>query len=330
MEQKQINISVVIPVYNVEKYLKKCVDSILNQTISNYEIILVDDGSPDGCPAICDAYAAMHHNVIALHKPNGGLSDARNFGVQHASADYVIFVDSDDYVDPEYLGNLWKLHVKHGADIAVQGVLRETENGKHLNVIEYSTERIATPKDVLSLMLIGKEIGIFAVAKLYPRKYLLNAPFPVGKLHEDIFTTYRLLDQGEKIAIGAGSCYHYVIRDGSILTTKFSSCHMDSLTGAKEIIQFVRTKYPDIINAAYIRLALEANALLHRAMQSKEYLAVRKSIMTELSGKWGILLFSRDLSTAIKLQLLCCKLSASAYKKLYQLARKQKYGHSSD
>ena len=207
-----MDISVVIPVYNVEKYLKKCVDSILNQTISNYEIILVDDGSPDDCPVICDAYAAMHHNVIALHKANGGLSDARNYGVQHASAEYVVFVDSDDYVDPEYLENLWKLHVKYGADIAVQGVQRETENGKLMNVIESSVEYNTVPKGAIELMLNGQKMGVFAYAKLYPKKILLKTPFPVGKLHEDIFTTYLLLDQGTKISVGTESNYHYLIR----------------------------------------------------------------------------------------------------------------------
>ncbi len=327
MEQMHVDISVVIPIYNVEKYLRKCVDSVLNQTISNYEIILVDDGSPDGCPAICDAYAAKYPNVIALHKANGGLSDARNYGVQHASADYVVFVDSDDYVDPKYLESLWKLHVKYGVDIAVQGIRRETESGKPLNTIESSVEHALAPEDALARMLIGKEIGIFAVGKLYPKAFLLNTPFPAGKLHEDIFTTYLLLDQGTKVAIGQGSHYHYVIRDGSILTANFSIRHMDSLTGANEIIQFVKAKYPSIINAAYIRLALEANALLHRAMQSEQYSTVRENIMTELGGKWRILLHSKELPTAVKLQLLFCKLSPNGYKKVYSVAKKQKYGH---
>ncbi|MDO4838899.1 MAG: glycosyltransferase [Clostridia bacterium] len=322
-----MDISVVIPVYNVEKYLRKCVDSVLNQTISNYEIILVDDGSPDGCPAVCDAYAAKYSNVIAFHKANGGLSDARNYGVQHASADYVVFVDSDDYVDPEYLESLWKLHVKYGADITVQGVRRETESGKLLNAIESSREHVSAPEDALALMLIGKEIGIFAVGKLYPRTFLLNTPFPVGKLHEDIFTTYLLLDQGTKAAIGKGSYYHYVIRDGSILTANFSIHHMDSFTGANEIIQFVKAKYPGIINAAYIRLALESNALLHRAMQSEQYAMVRKNVMTAMDGKWQMLLHSKELPTVVKLQLLFCKLSPNGYKKVYALAKQQKYGH---
>lgn len=327
IENAHVDISVVIPVYNVEKYLRKCVDSILNQTISNYEVILVDDGSPDGCPGICDEYAAQHANVIALHKANGGLSDARNYGVQHASAEYVVFVDSDDYVDPEYLESLWKLHMKYDADIAVQGVQRETENGKLLNAIESSIERITIPEKVLALMFVGKEIGIFAVAKLYPRSFLQNVPFPVGKLHEDIFTTYLLLDQGAKVAIGNESHYHYVIRDGSILTSAFHDGHMDSIIGAEEIIQFAKTKYPSIISAAYIRLALESNALLHRAVQSDQYLTVRKNIMTALGGKWRMLLYSRELPTTVKLQLLFCKLFPNGYKKAYALAKKQKYGH---
>ncbi len=322
-----MDISVVIPVYNVEKYLKKCVDSILNQTISNYEIILVDDGSPDGCPAICDAYAAMHHNVIALHKPNGGLSDARNYGVQHASADYVVFVDSDDHVDPEYLENLWKLHVKYGADIAVQGVQRETENGKVLNVIKSSVEYNTTPKGAIELMLNGQKMGIFAYAKLYPKKTLLKTPFPVGKLHEDIFTTYLLLDQGTKISVGTESNYHYLIRDGSILTSNFSIRHMDSLIGSKEIIQFIKKKYPEIIDSSYIRLALECNALLHRALQSEQYLMVREKVMFELSGKWRMLLSSKELPTGVKLQLLFCKMSATAYKKVYLFVKKHKYSN---
>lgn len=174
MEQMHVDISVVIPIYNVEKYLRKCVDSVLNQTISNYEIILVDDGSPDGCPAICDAYAAKYPNVIALHKANGGLSDARNYGVQHASADYVVFVDSDDYVEPEYLESLWKLHVKYGADIAVQGVRRETESGKLLNTVESSVEHALAPKDALARMLIGKRLVFSPLVSCTQRPFCLT------------------------------------------------------------------------------------------------------------------------------------------------------------
>ena len=316
-----MDISVVIPVYNVEKYLKKCVDSILHQTISNYEVILVDDGSPDGCPAICDAYAAEHPNVIALHKTNGGLSDARNYGVQHASADYVVFVDSDDYVDSEYLESLWKLHTKYDADIVVQGVVRENEAGSTLSTIRSFAEKVLTPEKAIEAMCNGREFGIYAVAKLYPKKYLLTIPFPLGRLHEDIFTTYKLIDQGCRIAVGDGCHYHYCIRADSILTSTFNMRHMDSIQGSIEIIKFVKDKYPQIVNASYVRLALESNALLHRAVSSGQYHTVRKTIMNNLESKWHVLLSQSELSSKIKFQLLLCKLSASLYKQLYFFAK---------
>lgn len=321
---KDAIISVVIPVYNVQEYLNRCVDSILNQTIGNYEVILVDDGSSDGCPEICDVYAEANGNVISLHKENGGLSDARNFGVQHASANYIVFVDSDDYVDPEYLESLWKLHLKYGADIVVQGVKREQENGDLLNDIRSSFEGPVNAQKAIELMCYGRNVAIFAYAKLYAKKYLLNTPYPVGKLHEDIFTTYRLFDQCETIAIGAESEYHYLVRKGSILNSKFSLRHMDSLEGAYEIIEFVKKQYPKIESAAYVRLAIESNALLHRAIQSEQYPMVRNKVLCGLSGKWGSLMRSKELPRMIKLQLIVCRLSAGVYKKVYMYAKRQR------
>ena len=320
--QRMPDISVVIPIYRVEKYLKKCVDSILHQTISNYEVILVDDGSPDGCPAICDAYAAEYLNVIALHKANGGLSDARNYGVQHASADYVAFVDSDDYVDPEYLESLWKLHTKYDADIVVQGVVRENEEGKVLGLYRSINEAMVSPAKAIEKMCIGQEVPIFAYAKLYPRQYLLKTPYPVGKLHEDIFTTHLLLDQGTKIALGTECHYHYLVRPGSIVTSAFSPRHMDSIQGAKELIQYIGNHYPAITKAAYVRLAIEINSLMHRVVAYEQYASVRQVILKELQGKWRIILQAGELPMKIKLQLVLCKLSAGIYRQLYLLAKK--------
>ena len=319
-----MDISVVIPVYKVEKYLKKCVDSILHQTISNYEVILVDDGSPDGCPAICDAYAAEYPNVIALHKTNGGLSDARNYGVRHASADYVVFVDSDDYVDPEYLESLWKLHTKYDADIVVQGVTSEEEDGVLLNVVKGHSERVVKTSKAIELMCNGREIGIFAVAKLYQKSYLQECSFPYGKFHEDIFTTYRLFAMASTIAVGVESNYHYVIRKQSIHTANFSLQHMDSLDAVKKMIAFVEDKYPEAIVATYIRLAIESNSLLHRALNCAYYPEVRKKIMEQLKGRWIHILMAKDLSITVKLQLILCKTSATLYRWLYTRLKNRK------
>lgn len=325
-----MDISVVIPIYNVEKYLRKCVDSVLSQTISNYEIILVDDGSPDGCPAICDAYAAKYPNVIALHKANGGLSDARNYGVQHASADYVVFVDSDDYVDPEYLESLWKLHVKYGADIAVQGVIRETEAGKTLHIYRSTKEAIVDSETAVEKMCIGQQVSIFAYAKLYPKQFLLRSPYPVGKLHEDIFTTYRLFDQCKVIALGKDSFYHYLIRQGSIVNSTFTQRHMDSIQGVKELITFVEQKYPAIRSTANIRMAIEVNSLIHRAVQSERFYEVRENALKELQGKWHIVLYTTKLSMKIKLQLMLCRVSANVYKRLFLFVMKRRRNENSE
>ena len=317
-----ILMSVVIPVYNVQEYLQKCVDSVLNQTISNYEVILVDDGSRDGCPGICDKYAEVYENVISLHKENGGLSDARNFGVKHASADYIVFVDSDDYVDPEYLESLWNLHLKYSSDIVVQGVKREQENGELLNEIKSTSEMLVGPQKAIELMCYGKNVAVFAYAKLYLKSYLLKASYPVGKLHEDVFTTYRLFDQCEKIVIGTESHYHYLVRKGSILNSKFSVRYLDSLEGAHEIIDFVKCQYPKIKDAAYVRLAIESNALLHRALKSEQYFMVEKKVMLGLSGKWRAVLKSKELPEIIKLQLVFCRLLPNIYKKIYVVVKR--------
>ena len=121
-KKKDLFISIIVPVYKVEKYLEKCIQSILNQTYKEFELLLVDDGSPDRCPELCDFYAAQYDNVIALHKSNGGLSDARNYGLKYAKGNFITFVDSDDYISPDYLETLVALKTSYDADICVGGI----------------------------------------------------------------------------------------------------------------------------------------------------------------------------------------------------------------
>ena len=134
-------ISVIVPVYKVEKYLKRCVNSILNQDFEDYEIILVDDGSPDGCPAICDEYAKLYAKISVIHKKNGGLSDARNIAVAQSKGEYIVFIDSDDYVDSNHLSSLWDAMVKNDADMSCSPPIIEyetvdtAENDGLLNIV---------------------------------------------------------------------------------------------------------------------------------------------------------------------------------------------------
>lgn len=316
------NISVVVPVYHVEKYLRKCVDSILHQSFKNFELILVDDGSNDICAEICDEYQENFVNVSTYHKANGGLSDARNYGVMKAKADYIVFVDSDDYVEQDYLQYLWTLHLETGSELCVSGIIKEKENGIVLDTFSISKETIMNNIEAIEAMCYGKEVPIFAYAKLYPKTVLIANPYPIGKLHEDVWTTYLLFDNVEKITVGNQCHYHYIMHKGSILHSKFSNKFLDATQGAKNILIYLENKYPSIVNAGIARCLIEGNALLHRAAFSAEYSHVAGYVKSLLAGYWVSGLTNYDLAIKIRLELMLFYLSPTIYKKLYQLFAK--------
>lgn len=319
-----VNISVVVPVFRVERYIKKCVDSLLRQTYRNYEIILVDDGSDDACPMICDQYASEWGQVRALHKENGGLSDARNFGVQQSRGEYISFVDSDDCVDENYLDQLWSLIKRYDADMAVCGAQCEDENGNYLQKVGSKREYVVSSAKAIEKVCYGTELPIYACGKLYKKDYLLKHPYPVGRFHEDVATTYLLIDESQKVAVSGTFPYHYIQRRGSILHNDFNYKMYHALDGAEEIIIFVQRKYPDSIRAAYGRAALEGNALLHRAVNSEQYLEARKRVFKVLKGKWHIILLDKNLFLKGKLQLILCRANAKLYKTLWNYMKNYK------
>ena len=209
-------ISVIVPVYKVEAYLEKCVRSLLNQTYKNMDIVLVDDGSPDRCPEMCDQYAAQYENVVALHKQNGGLSDARNFGVQHTDSEWIVFVDSDDCVEPEFVETLVSLKNQFDAEMAITRITRENEDGSGKPKRAPFDSYLADKETTLYQVYSGINVGWQACGKLLPRKVLQKHPFPVG-YYEDCACMYKIIDEFDRIAIGDfESNYHYIQRGGSI------------------------------------------------------------------------------------------------------------------
>ncbi len=210
-------ISVVVPVYKVEQYLAKCIDSIRNQTYQNLEIILVDDGSPDSCPKICDDYAKTDSRIKVIHKQNGGLSDARNKGIERATGDYIGFVDSDDYIDEgmyEYLYNLIK---ENDADISTCGHFI-IENEKKT---EFCSQETMILDNIGALKLLADEVIVKSHAwnKLYRIKLFVENEirFPVGRTIEDVATIYKTFYYSKTIAVGNKSYYNYLVRDSSIM-----------------------------------------------------------------------------------------------------------------
>lgn len=216
---KQPLVSVIVPIYKVEPYLRRCLDSIVKQTYTNLEIILVDDGSPDGCPQICDEYAAKDKRIVVIHKENGGLSDARNAGLDICKGEYISFVDSDDWTNENYIANLLDIITKNKADIAI------AENIRTDGCFEPSKGNISinvyTPQNALKHLFSQNHIA-FTVSwgKLYKKELFSTLRFPKGKFHEDEFTTYLLFYNSKKLVYTSQILYFYYQRTDSIVSTR--------------------------------------------------------------------------------------------------------------
>lgn len=241
-------ISIIVPVYNVEEYLKECIDSILNQTYKNLEIILVNDGSTDKSGSICEDYAKVDSRIKVVHKKNGGLSDARNLGLDRALGEYVIFIDSDDYIDQRMCEILLNYANKYSVDIVSCNFKRVFEN----NIIEFNVPlfkekiKIFTNDEVLEKYFLTLAPEIFATwNKLYKKSLFFTDEkirFPVNRLHEDIATTYRLYAESKKVVLLNELLYNYRQRSNSIMKKISHKNIEDLIKNMKEYIAFANLK----------------------------------------------------------------------------------------
>lgn len=257
-------ISMIIPVYNVEKYLDNCLESVLAQTYDNFEVILVDDGSTDNSGKMCDEYAKKDSRVTVYHKPNGGLSDARNFGVEHCNADLVSFIDSDDYVTEDYLEYLWYLMSKYNCKISCAGNKIVPEGKEYTLKTDNITEvKLGTAKALERICY--SSVG--AWARLYRKELLLNNPFPIGKLYEDLASTHKKIAECDYVAFSDKQIYIWIQRENSITHSGISEKQMDIFWAADEVFNFISENYPEIKNAADTRCVLSAMSFIGRAFE---------------------------------------------------------------
>ena len=239
-------ISVVVPVYRVEPYLDRCVASIVNQTYRNLEIILVDDGSPDRCPAMCDAWAEKDRRIKVIHKANGGLSDARNVGLQLAQGNYVAFIDSDDWIDLRFIEILYKAIVETEAEISacdIRKVYEESE--ERITSIDAIKVQLSTPREAIQDILYDRRFRTVVWNKLYKREILIDERFETGRCHEDEFFSFRIFDKAKQLAYVDIPLYNYRQRNGSIMTS-FSLQHLDMLDAYLNRIELLEKKYSDL------------------------------------------------------------------------------------
>lgn len=243
-------ISVVIPVFNVEKYLNACITSVLNQSYENLEIILVNDGSTDNSPVIVDQYAREDGRVRVIHKTNGGLSDARNAGMKKASGDYVTFIDSDDWVDKDFIKNLYLLMTQQKADVGISNYCRASETGRETEEsMQTNPDQcvcIYNNLEALRACYLSEKHGMKFTTwgKVYRaslwKDHGIN--FPVGKIHEDSFTTYKVLFYSGNVVYDDSIYYHYRRTSGSIMQTESIHSRMDNLEAAEGAWRFFLEK----------------------------------------------------------------------------------------
>lgn len=244
-------LTVVVPVYNVENYLNKCLESIVSQTRHVDEIIIVDDGSTDGSGAIADAYAANYTNIKVIHQKNGGLSAARNTGIDRAQSDYITFVDSDDYIDRNMYEKLMENMLKEGADISIGGVWREDGGGLKNSVYPEGIFKVWGKTDALIQLNSYNYFNMSFCDKIFKRSLFEGGGrtsdklrFPVGKICEDYYLMHQVIARAETIVYTSQPFYHYVQRNGSISRNKKVS--MAQIGASMSQLDFYNKWFPDL------------------------------------------------------------------------------------
>lgn len=237
-------ISIIIPIYKVEKYLDKCIQSVVAQTYSNLEIILVEDGSPDACPEICDGWVSKDSRIKVIHKKNGGISDTRNVGLEAATGKYIGFVDSDDYIENDMYEKLYLAIKKENASIAMCNLEKIKEDGTIIPLCSPVRNEVFSGKEGLERILKnGSWYYIALWNKLYNRDVLNGITFPVGKIHEDEFAFHKIYYRADKIVSLEDKLYNYLQRQGSIMNGELRVRHLDAIESMYDRIVFFKEKH---------------------------------------------------------------------------------------
>lgn len=270
-------ISVIVPVYNVEQYLDRCLQSIVGQTYARLEILVVDDGSTDGCPSLCDQWAQRDSRIRVIHKSNGGLSDARNAAMDVMTGEMVTMIDSDDWVEPAYVSTLLTLMRDTDADIAVGGWSEVDENGKIVGFVSNMEKKpITYSRDqALHDIFYQKDLTHSAWGRLYKSELFNDLRYPVGMLYEDLAIAYPLYSRSTRVAQCFTPLYNYLQRDNSILGTfKPQRTHVLDLLDALE--KQVVSVEPELLPAVRSRrLSAHFNILL-LCPDKPEYKSIRE------------------------------------------------------
>lgn len=319
----QDKVSVIVPVYRVENYLKTCLDSLVAQSYKNLEIILVDDGSPDGCPQICDQYGQRDSRIQVIHRKNGGLAAARNTGIKMASGAYLVFVDSDDWVDPYYVENLYRIVTGIRADVGICGYMDQYEGKPSLapGEINLQESRCLNRLEGLKALLYQMPFDNSMWAKIYRRELFENLWLPEGRLYEDFAVMYRLFGRGENIAYNPWKGYYYLHRADGIMEERFSPKKMDLIDLADEMKQELLPLYPQLRGGIWSRY-FRANCHIYLQIpRTPEYDSLRKRVEKNLRESRIEVLKDRESRLGTKGGALCTCLGFPFFYRMKNLKR---------
>jgi glycosyltransferase involved in cell wall biosynthesis len=317
-------ISIIVPVYKVEQYIHKCIDSILKQTLIDFELILINDGSPDNCGQICEEYARKDARIKVIHKENGGLSSARNAGLDVAKGEYIGFVDSDDWIEPDMYELLYNLCEDNNCEIAnissfIHYKDRTIRNGGHPFFIHNRSEAMKT-------MLEGKLYDEVVWTKLIKRSLLRDLRFKTGIVYEDTAFTYQLIHKSNRICCIGMPMYHYIKRENSTMDIAIKNIRTDSVKIYHEMYKFMNRHYHELQGIVALKIANSSMTILNLICQDNNYLKFKKEYheVTNILNSYVVQIFGlKQLPKKVKVILVATKFYPLSYKFLITLAMKR-------
>lgn len=310
-------VSVIVPIYMVEDYLIECVDSIINQTYTNLQIILVDDGSPDGCGSICDKYVNQDSRIEVIHQKNGGLSNARNNGLKLARGKFVSFVDSDDRINRTMISDMVKIADREGVDVVCCDYTSSLDDFPDENS-NFKVE-ILNQREAIENLLNPFGFRCFAWNKIYKRSLFKEIQYPDGKLFEDIMTTYRVLKKISKIAYIRKSEYFYRVRKDSISNLNFSYKNYDLIEAIDYVDEDCKENVPDAYMGLHLGYLTYNLWFINQTILCDYIDKRREEKIRKISRRCLLrLIFNKNIKISQKAELVLFCLSPATYRKLYR------------
>ena len=319
-------VSIIVPVYNVEKYVEKCLKSICSQTYEKIEVLVIDDGSRDNSGKLCEGFANYDDRITVYHKKNGGLSDARNYGIARAKGEYITCIDSDDFVDPDYIEYLVNLQKRYNTKMSICQHRVRYDNGSIKDKGKQGYE-VLDSFECMEKLLYHEEVDTSAWAKLYHHSLFDKVKYPTGKIFEDIGTTYALILQCDWIAVGFESKYNYIFHENSIVNGKFNPAKLDLIEMTDRMAENSLKKYPGLKPAILRRRVYARLSTINQMLDTESYSDKRDEMISFVKSHAKEILKNQRAPKRDKAAITLLGINYRLYRKIWKTYRRYIMGH---